>query len=112
MRHADDAIAVKVRGEAVLRFSDGLPLGAAERIAQSATEVGIPCGEDRAPIAQRCNLVDLGRKSVEAYPRRARYVDRNYQGVELAPTLNSAIAKAIGLNFTQSQLLRADEMIQ
>ncbi len=113
----------KTRVEAVLVFSDGFALGAAERIAQLALRRRVPVVAGWAQFAQRGNLMAYGPVFVDVYRRLATYVDRIHKGanpgdlpVEQPTTfelvINLKTAKALGITIPQSLLLRADEVIR
>ncbi len=116
------ATIAKSRIEAVVVFSDGLALDAAERIAAFSLQTRIPVVSGWAPFAERGNLITYGPEFTDVYRRLAGYVDRIYKGAKPGdlpieqPTkfelvVNQRTASAIGLTIPQLLLLRADEVI-
>jgi putative tryptophan/tyrosine transport system substrate-binding protein len=93
------------------------------RIAQLASEVGLPAIYENADFVEVGGLMAYGASLVDMARRAAGYIDRILRGAQPADlpveqpmkfelVINLKTAKALGLTVPQSVLLRADEVIQ
>jgi putative ABC transport system substrate-binding protein len=93
------------------------------RIAQLASEIGLPAIYENADFVDAGGLMAYGASLVDMARRAAGYIDRILRGARPAdlpveqPTkfelvINLKTAKALGLTIPRSVLVRADELIQ
>jgi putative ABC transport system substrate-binding protein len=93
------------------------------RIAQLASETGLPAIYENADFVEAGGLMAYGANLADMSRRAAAYIDRILKGVKPAdlpveqPTkfelvINLKTAKALGLTIPQSLLLRADQVIE
>jgi ABC-type uncharacterized transport system substrate-binding protein len=93
------------------------------RIAQLASEIGLPAIYENADFVEAGGLMAYGASLVDMSRRAAGYIDRILRGVKPAdlpveqPTkfelvINLKTAKALGLTIPPSLLLRADQVIE
>jgi putative ABC transport system substrate-binding protein len=93
------------------------------RIAQLASEVGLPAMYENADFVEVGGLMSYGASPPDIARRAAGYIDRILKGAKPAdlhveqPTkfelvINLKTAKALGLTFPPAVLARADEVIE
>ena len=109
--------------QAISVFSDGFAVQNRQSIIDFATSQRAPVIAAWPIFARSGALCSYGPRLSESYRRLADYVDRILKGAKPAdlpieqPTkfetvINQRTAKALGLTFPQSLLLRADEVIE
>lgn len=117
------AVVEKSRPDAALFFPTQGIIASRELIAAWATKNRIPAISGWSRFAEGGNVMSYGPNLAEASRRLAFFVDRILKGakpgdlpVELPSrvefVINQRAAKAIGLNVSQSMLLRADRVIE
>jgi ABC-type uncharacterized transport system substrate-binding protein len=117
------AAARAVRPEALLVHPHPMFWLESRRIAQLASEIGLPAIYESADFVKAGGLMAYGASLVDMSRRAAGYIDRILKGAKPAdlpveqPTkfeliINLKTAKALGLTIPPSLLLRADQVIE
>lgn len=112
----------KSGSEAIVVFPDAFTMRYSERFAAFAAASRIPAISGWAQFAERGNLMSYGPNLRDVFRRLAVYVDKIHKGANPAelpvelPTVvelivNLKSARALGIAFPQSVLLRADRVI-
>ena len=115
--------AVKERADALVVALDGLTQANLRPIAELAAKHRLPSIYGAREYADYGGLITYGPSDLHLYHRAATFVDKIFKGAkpaELAieqPTkfelvINLKTAKALGLTFPQSLLLRADQVLE
>jgi putative ABC transport system substrate-binding protein len=111
------------KADAMLVFAGAVSTTYPDRIAEFAARSRIPAYSSWADFAEKGNVMTYGPILKECYARLASFVDRILKGAKPAelpverPTkfelvVNLKAARAVGVNFPQSILLRADRVIE
>ncbi len=109
--------------EALLLLVDPLTLSQRSRIVEFAAEQRLPAIYETRDFVDVGGLMSYGPNSLELFRRAATYVDKILRGAKPGdlpieqPTkfelvINLKAAKALGINFPNSILLRADKVIE
>ncbi len=109
--------------EALLLLVDPFTFGQRSRIVAFAAEQRLPAMYETSDFVDAGGLISYGPIISDQYRRAATYVDRILRGAKPAdlpveqPTkfelaINLKAAKALGINFPNSILLRADKVIE
>jgi putative tryptophan/tyrosine transport system substrate-binding protein len=117
------AAARAARLEALLVYPHPMFWLERQRIAQLASEIGLPAIYENADFVEAGGLMAYGASLVDMSRRAAGYIDRILRGAKPAylpveqPTkfeliINLKTAKALGLTIPPSVLLRADRVIE
>jgi putative ABC transport system substrate-binding protein len=116
------AAMAKRRVDAVVSTDDGLFIANAGAIANLAAKLRLP-SVGTSEFAEAGGLMAYGANRVEMFRRAAYFVDRIFKGAKPADlpveqatrfetVLNQKTAKALGLQFPQAVLARADRVIE
>ena len=121
----DEAVASIARGQgnAVIVFADPLTFTHRQHIMEMAAQRGLVAVSGAREFADAGGLMSYGPSFPEMFRRAATYVDKILKGAMPAdlpveqPTtfelvINMKTAKALGIKFPQSILLRADKVIE
>ncbi len=115
--------AVKGRAEALVVVHTGLFNVLRARVAKLAIEAGLPSMHSDSSFVLAGGLMSYSGDARERYRGIAAYVDRIFKGAKPGDLpvqqpqkfdffINLKTAKAIGITFPQSILLRADKVIE
>jgi putative ABC transport system substrate-binding protein len=115
--------ATEARAGALLVFAAGLLFPHARRVAELAARSRLPVMYELRPYVDAGGLISYSADLIEIWRRAAVFVDKILKGANPANlpveqpskfelVINLKAAKSIGLTVPQSQLLRADEVIQ
>jgi putative tryptophan/tyrosine transport system substrate-binding protein len=119
---AFDAI-IREHPEALLILVDPLTLSQRSRIVDFAAEQHLPAIYETSEFVDAGGLISYGPRTVDQFRRAASYVDKILRGakpgdlpVEQPTTfelvINMRTAKALGIKFPESILLRADKVVE
>ena len=119
---AFDAMA-RDRPDALFMITDALTNLNRQRVVDFAASHRLPAMYEFASLVHEGGLMSYGASSDDMYVRAAGYIDKIFKGMKPGdlpveePTryhlvINLKTAKALGLTFPQSLLLRADEKIE
>jgi putative ABC transport system substrate-binding protein len=124
-RELDAAFDVIIREhpEALLLLADPLTISQRSRIVEFAAEQRLPAIYETSNFVDVGGLISYGPSISDQYRRAATYVDKILRGAKPAdlpieqPTkfelvINMRAAKALGIKFPDSILLRADKVIE
>src|SRR5438477_5206189 len=124
-RDLDAAFATIIRehSEALLLLVDSFTLSQQSRIVEFACEPRLPAIYETRDFVDVGGLISYGPNGLELFRRAATYVDKILKGAKPAdlpieqPTkfelvINMKAAKALGIKFPDSILLRADAVIE
>jgi putative ABC transport system substrate-binding protein len=124
-RELDAAFDVIIRehSEALLLLADPLTTSQRSRIVEFAAEQRLPAIYETSNFVDVGGLISYGPSISDQYRRAATYVDKILRGTKPAdlpieqPTkfelvINLRAAKALGIKFPESILLRADKVIE
>lgn len=114
---------VRDHPDALLLLADPFTVSQRARIAAFAAEQRLPAIYDSSDFVEVGGLMSYGPNRSELYRRAASYVDKILKGAKPADlpieqpskfelVLNMKAAKALGISFPESILLRADEVIR
>jgi putative ABC transport system substrate-binding protein len=117
-----DAI-IREHPEALLILVDPLTLSQRSRIVDFAAEQRLPAIYESSDFVDAGGLMSYGTNGRDQFRRAASYVDKILRGakpgdlpIEQPTTFELAInmraAKALGINFPESILLRADRVVE
>ena len=124
-RELDAAFDVIIREhpEALLLLADPLTISQRSRIVEFAAEQRLPAIYETSNFVDVGGLISYGPSILDQYRRAATYVDKILRGAKPAdlpieqPTkfelvINMRAAKALGIKFPDSILLRADKVVE